>query len=79
MRRCRLNVLCPPFCEYQEHGRSLTSADDALRGDRGSSMAGQHPVKPIAGRATIMADGSRSSHLDVGFTWMPTGWTMTAR
>ena len=53
----------------QEHGRSLTLADDALRAIEAHPWPGNiRELENRIKRATIMADGSQITALDVGFT-----------
>ena len=53
----------------QEHGRSLTLADDALRAIEAHPWPGNiRELENCIKRATIMADGSQITALDVGFT-----------
>ena len=52
----------------QEHGRSLTLADDALRAIETHAWPGNiRELENRIKRATIMADGSQITALDVGF------------
>ena len=52
----------------QEHGRSLTLADDALRAIESHAWPGNiRELENRIKRATIMADGNQITALDVGF------------